>query len=169
MQPMNPDVPKGHILSFVRYLVRRFRYLYLKLKMGHKLKIGNNVSFGPNAIIMVPDIVKIGSNFSCGANLFVQTNLTIGNDCLLSSDVSFVGHDHILNDPEHTAYWSGRKPPSLVVLEGDNFIGYRATIVGSIRIGKGSLIAAGAVVVRDVPPYSVVAGVPAKIIKSRFD
>lgn len=168
MQIKSPDAPAGLIKSNLRFLVRWLRKSILFLKLKNKMEIGDNVSFGPNAILMVPQYAKIGDNFSCGANFFVQTNMLIGNDCLISSDVSFVGNDHTLDNPGMTAYWSGRKSPNTITLQGNNFIGYRATLVGNITIGEGAIIAAGAVVVKDVPPFTVVAGVPAKVIKNRF-
>lgn len=55
-----------------------------------------------------------------------------------------------------------------IVFEGDNWVGANATILKGVTIGQGSIIAAGAVVTRDVPPFSIVGGVPAKVIKMRF-
>ena len=54
-----------------------------------------------------------------------------------------------------------------VVIEGENWIGANVTIIGGVRVGRGSIIAAGAVVTKDIPPYSIVGGVPAKVIGDR--
>ena len=54
-----------------------------------------------------------------------------------------------------------------IVVEGETWIGANVTILGGVRIGKGSIIAAGAVVTQDIPPYSIAGGVPAKVIKKR--
>lgn len=169
MSKISPDSPKSKLVTVVRFVVRYFRLLKQKAFLRRKLTVGRNVSLGPKANFMVPGEISIGDNFSSGANFFVQTNLLVGNDCLVSSDVSFVGHDHRFDNPGATAYWSGRMPASTVTLKGNNFIGYRATVVGSVTLGEGALVAAGAVVVKDVEPFSVVAGVPAKHIKFRFD
>ena len=56
-----------------------------------------------------------------------------------------------------------------IILEGDNWIGANATILKGVTVGQGAVIAAGAVVTKDVLPYSIVAGVPAKMIKMRFE
>ncbi len=56
-----------------------------------------------------------------------------------------------------------------VVIENDVWIGANATILKGVTIGTGSVICAGAVVTKDVPPYSIVGGVPAKLIKKRFE
>ncbi len=55
-----------------------------------------------------------------------------------------------------------------IILEGDNWIGANAIILKGVTIGYGSIVAAGAVVTKSVPPYSIVGGVPAKVIKPRF-
>ena len=56
-----------------------------------------------------------------------------------------------------------------IIIENDVWIGYRVTILSGIRIGNGAIVAAGSVVTRDVPPYSIVGGVPARIIRYRFN
>jgi virginiamycin A acetyltransferase len=56
-----------------------------------------------------------------------------------------------------------------ITIGNDVWIGYRATIIGEVTIGDGAIIGAGALVVDDVPPYAVVGGVPAKVIKYRFE
>lgn len=137
------------------------------MRLRSKFRYGKNVAFGPNCSLMIPEFIQIGNNFSCGARFFVQTNLVAEDCCLISSDVSFVGNDHHINVSGFNNYWSGRKPPSTVILKGDNFIGYRSTIVGDVTIGKGAIVAAGAVVIKNVPDYAVVAGVPAKVVGER--
>lgn len=169
MQSLRPDAPKGHLIYFIRAIVRKIRVLKHKIMLRERMIIGSNVSFGPSAKLMVPETLNIGDNFSCGKNLFVQTNLSVGDDCLISSDVSFVGNDHDFSKKHLTVYWGGRNPPSTILLKGNNFIGYRVTLVGNIVLGEGAIVAAGAVVVNDVAPFSVVAGIPAKHIKYRFN
>ena len=55
-----------------------------------------------------------------------------------------------------------------VIFEGDNWIGTSVIILKGVTVGKGSIVAAGSIVTKNVPPYSIVAGVPARVIKKRF-
>ena len=56
-----------------------------------------------------------------------------------------------------------------ITVDNDVWIGYGATIMSGVHIGQGAIVAAGAVVTKDVPPYAIVGGVPAKVIKYRFE
>jgi serine acetyltransferase len=55
-----------------------------------------------------------------------------------------------------------------IIIENDVWIGAKATIMSGVRIGNGAIVAAGSVVSKDVPPYAIVAGNPAKVVKYRF-
>ncbi|MBE6903292.1 MAG: CatB-related O-acetyltransferase [Ruminococcaceae bacterium] len=68
-----------------------------------------------------------------------------------------------------TTKYADEKRKINIIIGNDVWIGYRATIMGGVKIGDGAIVAAGAVVTNDVPPYAVVGGVPAKVIKYRFD
>ena len=56
-----------------------------------------------------------------------------------------------------------------IVIDDDSWIGYGATVMSGVRIGQGAVVAAGSVVTKDVPPYAIVGGVPARVIKYRFE
>jgi maltose O-acetyltransferase len=87
--------------------------------------------------------------------------ITIGNNVSISAEVCILTADHDLQ----CSYCTGRSRP--VVIEDYVFIGTRAMILPGVSLGRGSAVAAGAVVTRDVPPYTVVAGVPARPISNR--
>jgi chloramphenicol O-acetyltransferase type B len=162
----SPDKRLAAVLSWVRNIVRTVRRLKLTVATRGRLSWGRNAYIGGGANVYVPRSASIGSNVSIGRDFLSQVDFRIGDECLLSSRVSFVGHDHdVLGSG--SAYFSGRLPPSTVVLEGNNFVGYGATLVGSVQIGYGAVIGAGALVLRNVPRWSVVGGVPAREIGRR--
>lgn len=88
---------------------------------------------------------------------------------MLAPCVSIVGFDHRYDLPGVPIIFSGRPPITTTRLESDSWIGFGATILAGVRIGRGAIVAANATVTRDVAPYSVVAGVPARVVSWRFD
>lgn len=103
--------------------------------------------------------------------------LSIGNYCSIASESIFLlGGEH--NYKKFSTYpfqnkYGNKQNESImkgkIIVEDDVWIGYRSTILSGVTLGKGCVVAAGAVVTNDVPPYAIVGGVPAKIIKYRFD
>ena len=89
--------------------------------------------------------------------------ITIGSNCVLTSGCTILGHDASTNKALGLSS-DQRSMIMPVVIEDDCFIGVRSIILMGTRIGKGSIVGAGAVVTSDVPPGSVVAGNPAKVI-----
>lgn len=168
MRADSPDRRLPSYLVHVRRVLRRARVACLQVKLGRKLVLGRNVYFGKSAVMQPPQFARFGDNVIVGANFFLQANLNVGSDVLISSKVSIVGNDHRFDDPTKSIYWSGRLPEATICLEGDNLIGYGTIIVGDVNIGKGCVVGAGSVVTRDLPSNTVCAGVPAKPIRNRF-
>ena len=96
------------------------------------------------------------------AGVCINTNTTIGKHCIINTS-STIDHDCIIEDFVHIAP-SSALAGGVEVGEG-SFIGLGAFIIQGVKIGKWCVIGAGSVVIRDVPDFSVVAGVPAKFIK----
>lgn len=106
-----------------------------------------------------------------------EYRLIVGNYCSIAPEVLFiVCGDHAINkistfpfkahciDNSYEACSKGN-----IEIKDDVWIGARATILSGVTIGQGAVVASGSIVTHDVPPYSVVAGIPAKVIKKRFN
>lgn len=164
----DPYRPVARWLSLMRDSVRFMRILRMKLVLGRKLKIGKDCVVARGCFFAPPDRFELGNKVAVGAYFHLEQNLVIGDDVLISCYVSVIGNDHPFDDPSFTVYSSPRGPASTVILEGDNLIGFGSTIIGNVRIGKGCIIGAKSVVTRDMPPYTVCAGSPARPIRKRF-
>ena len=139
--------------------------VYLKgnlegVELGSVECYGNNdfyVSIGDNAVIMMGAVINIGAEI--GESTMVDMNAVIGARGKLGKRVHLGAGAVVAGVLE---------PPSKTpcIIEDDVLIGANAVILEGVKIGKGSVVAAGSVVVEDVPAGVVVAGTPAKIIKS---
>jgi acetyltransferase-like isoleucine patch superfamily enzyme len=171
---------------FIAYLKRYFQYNSFK---NPTLSIGLNSSFfdtqvsinnhiGSNVIL---NNVKIGGYSYINSNTQIR-NCHIGKFCSIGSNVKIVlGFHPIDRISTHPAFYSNNKSFKTfadksyfeeyqdVHIGNDVWVGQGALILGGVKIGDGAVIAANAVVTKDVSEYSVVGGIPARIIKKRFD
>lgn len=148
-----------------------------QFRKSWRKKNGHNYTYPLN--IFQEDNVYVG-NYTYGGILVYNDvrnlKLRIGNFCSIANDVCFLlGIEHrvdtissfpfkvklIGNICEATSKGD-------IIIDDDVWIGYRSIILSGVHIGQGAVIAAGAVVTKDVPPYTIVGGVPAKVIKYRF-
>ncbi|MBK7643651.1 MAG: acyltransferase [Planctomycetes bacterium] len=106
----------------------------------------------------------IGAGSWIGASGFVE----IGRDVLLGPQVVIIPENHVFEDTSRTIKEQGVQRAG-VTIEDDCWIGTRATILSGVRIGRGSIVAAGAVVRHDVPPGAIVGGVPARVLRMRTE
>jgi acetyltransferase-like isoleucine patch superfamily enzyme len=92
--------------------------------------------------------------------------IKIGKDCMIASHSSLYANNHIFADPNKRFREQGVSTKG-IVLEDDCWLGTGVRVLDGVTIGKGSVIGAGAVVTRDIEPYSIAVGVPAKVISKR--
>jgi len=140
------------------------------------IKFGNRVTIGKNAIIRpsniyggpIGDGLEIGNNSNIGPFNYIGCSgkITIGNNVMLGPRVSIYAENHVFDNAELTIKEQGVKK-QFVIIEDDCWIASNAVILSGVTIGQGSVIAAGAVVTESIEPYSIVGGVPAKLIKKR--
>lgn len=117
-----------------------------------------------SATLTIGDNTAIQFNFHCGA----ADSVSIGKDVVIGGGVYVTDHDHCFDD----AVLSVRKNSNLisapVVIEDGCFLGEGCVILKGVKIGTRSVIGANAVVTKDIPPYSVACGNPAKVIKTIY-
>jgi acetyltransferase-like isoleucine patch superfamily enzyme len=138
--------------------------------------MGNNVTILRNTVIECTGNIKnmgvglvIGNDVGIAQNCFIQVRgkVTIGSHVMFGPNVSIFSENHGFIDLDIPMI-SQPTTRGEVIIEDDVWLGTRSIILSGIRIGKGSIIAAGALVNRDIPPYSIVAGIPGKVVKSRL-
>lgn len=135
---------------------------------------GKEVTIGKQCDITWENVYA-GNDVHIGSGcrfLSTRAAIRIGDHVMFGPNVTIITGDHridILNKPMTQVTDREKRPEDDqdVVFEGDNWIGANATILKGITIGTGSVVAAGAVVTKDVPAYTIVGGVPAKVIKYR--
>jgi maltose O-acetyltransferase len=93
----------------------------------------------------------------------------MGNYVMIAPEVVFLDRFHKTNMIDVPMALQGIERFAPTIIEDNVWIGHRVIIMPGLNIGKGSIIGAGAVVTKDVPAYAVVAGIPAKIIRSRLE
>lgn len=169
-------------------ILNHIRYFYQKLrlgKLGKHVIIGKNVSllrFPENIYIDDNVVLKDGANVcSCNSNatieigknttigfytfIYSSLNIQIGANCLIAPFVYIVDSNHqtnkgsLINQQENLS--------KKIVIGDDVWIATNSVILSGVEIGEGAIIAANSVVTKDVAPYSIVAGNPAKFLKMR--
>lgn len=137
--------------------------------------VGTGFRFDPHGTysygsIHVGDFVNLGTS---PVMLATKSSIRIGNHVMFGPSVTVRGGNHridLVGRYMDTVGDDEKLPENDpgVVIEDDVWVGGNATILGGVTVGRGSVIAACAVVTRDVPPYSIVGGNPAKVIRQRF-
>lgn len=113
--------------------------------------------------------IEFGNNVQLGRGTWIITDVKIGNDVLIAGNVILSGkNDHTYNLPGMTLWESPRGSDDMTVIGNDVWIGSNSVILAGVTIGNGAIIAAGSVVAKDIPPYEIWGGNPAKKIKDRF-
>ncbi|MBE0565721.1 MAG: glycosyltransferase [Krumholzibacteria bacterium] len=154
------------VRGLVRRLGRRARMLTTPAR--YKLiATGKDFHMGQGCRVM-RRCVRVGDYSFIGNDCHLMSRLRIGNWVMFASQVSVVGGDHDFVIPGVPAIWAGRGRNREVVVEDDVWVGHGVTILHGAHIGEGAIIAAGALVTQDVEPYTIVGGVPARLLRRRF-
>ena len=161
-----------------------FKLLKRTLKLAFfkvKWRKNNSHNFTGAENVFDTNTVAVG-NYTYGRikvlNDLSNVRLEIGSFCSIAEGVTFVlGNDHPVNRVstypfEHMIINSSKSDAMSkgdITVDDDVWIGFRSTILSGVHIGQGAIVAAGSVVTKDVPPYAIVGGVPAKVLKYRFE
>lgn len=161
-------------------LFKKFRDYYLVAVKWRKYAIAPGFHAGARVRLWAKHTIKIGRDFYIGRDSQIETDCIIGDYVIFGNKVALVGrYDHNyqqigmpvrhameIRDKEYN--WKGVESEP-VRIGDDVWVGYGAIILSGVQIGNGAIIAAGSLVVKDVEPYSIYGGVPAKKIKDRFE
>jgi maltose O-acetyltransferase len=129
-------------------------------------KFGKNVDIGPRVEFFKVREAEIGNNSGIGAFSSIGT-VKIGNNVMMGTHCLIISQNHCFDELNVPMRKQGFQKDKPVVIEDDVWIGSRVIILPGIRIGSGSIIGAGTVVTKNVKPYSIVGGNPAKVIGHR--
>jgi acetyltransferase-like isoleucine patch superfamily enzyme len=149
------------------------RAIYRKLKMNwyrfkYRLKhVHPTFYFAGNGHLNSDLIAHEYAYIGPGAS--IPPKVTIGKYAMLAPNVSILGGDHIFTDPNTPIIFSGRPKMPRTNIGEDAWIGANVSIMAGVTIGNGAIIAANAMVTKDVPDYSIYGGNPAKLIRMRFN
>lgn len=142
-----------------------FERIRASLVKGFVDSCGAYVNIQPNATIARR--IRIGDHSGIGNKCIIQGNVTIGRHVMMGPEVYIYTQNHCFARTDIPMDQQGFAEEKPVFIEDDVWIGSRVTILPGVRIGQGSIVGAAAVVTKDVPPYSVVAGNPAKVVRIR--
>ena len=164
------------MIDVIKIFKRIYNHIYIPLYKKKMGACGIDVHFSPFDSTFFYENLYIGDHVYIGYHadfIATRSKIIIKDHVIFGPHVSIRGGDHrtdiigrYLDSIKDLEKISDNDKD--VIFEGDNWIGMNVTILKGVIIGKGSVIAAGAVVTKSTPPYSIVGGVPAKVLKMRF-
>ena len=141
--------------------IRNFVCSQMFIKSGKRIKVGQGALIGSG------DSIQIGDDSGIGKDCVVN-NVIIGKAVMMGEGVLMFAANHNHNATDKPMINQGIGPLRTLIIEDDVWLGARCIILPSVkRIGRGSIIGAGAVVTKDIPEYAIVGGNPARVLKFR--
>ncbi len=176
------SAPKG-VGSGAQQLIRSLGWRVVR-PLQRKLTIRGPVSYHPDLHIGIGTRVESANGLTIGSRVYigrycsVTFDGSIGNDVLIANNVGLVGrYDHdasVVGRGMTEAPWigdadyTGKGLEERLIVEDDVWLGFGCVVLSGTTVGRGSIVAAGSVVTKDVPPYAIVAGNPARTMGERM-
>lgn len=173
----------GFRLLITKAKSRWYARRYKNLRIGSTSLIEGPIEVGTSGIVLVGENTRIrrwscfrpyGGKITIGNNCTVNSfshisgngNVEIGNNVLIATQCVIVSANHNFDNTDIPISMQGETKEKIVI-EDDCWLGAGVKVLAGVTIHKGSVIGGGSVVTHDIPPYSIVVGVPGKVIKSR--
>lgn len=128
--------------------------------------IGDHTVIQPGFRFGMKGSLKIGKHCQVNEDVYIQS-AEIGDYVLIAQRVAILSVTHRMDRTDMYIKMQGSTESRAVIIEDDVWLGRNVVVMPGIRIGTGAVVGAGAVVTKDVPPYAIVGGVPAKLIRYR--
>ena len=143
------------------YWVRRILVKRLFLSCGEDVIVKSGVYFGTGKNL------TIGDRSQLGKNLKAEEDLSLGDDVIMGPDVVIMSSSHAFTKTDIPINRQGASSRRPVIIGNDVWIGTRVIILPGVKVGDKAIIGAGSVVTKNVPPFAIVGGSPAKLIRFR--
>lgn len=134
---------------------------FLASSQDFKVDLGDHVKINRRSEICGP--VKVGDYTFINSDAYIRQQTVIGSRVLIGPFVRLISDTHEMGTSKQRA---GKGAVAAIIIEDGVWIGASVTVIGPVTIGTGSMVAAGSLVVKDVPPNTLVGGVPAKVIRA---
>jgi maltose O-acetyltransferase len=151
------SMPFGIVSNNLRSLIASRLFLFA----GENIVVKRGAYFGKG------NLIKMGDRSQIGEDARIEHDTVIGADVMMGLQVLVLSTRHAYADIDEPMISQGYEQRKPVVIGDDVWLGGRAIVLPGVNIGSHSIVGAGSVVTKNIPPYSIVAGVPAKVVRDR--
>jgi acetyltransferase-like isoleucine patch superfamily enzyme len=157
-------------MTYVQVIRILHFYNYAHVKPRRRLTMGPGAAIAPNVSLRNAERIFIGSGTKVGERAYLwagdtQGRITIGKDCKFGPEVFVTASDYGLQ-PDQGMFEQPRNERDIVIGDGV-WLGARVFVGAGVTVGDGCVVSAGSVVTRDLPPYSIAVGIPARVVRRR--
>ncbi|MBK7092655.1 MAG: hypothetical protein IPH59_13200 [bacterium] len=148
-------------------------YLYVRKRsiLGRLKRVGKNFVFDPLSTILNPQHIEIGDNVFIGERAHISAEVSIGDNVMFGPRPMIIGGDHYFGVSGKSVRFlhpRDRENAEPITIEAEAWFGAGVIVLGNVTVGMGSVVGAGSVVSKSIPPYTVAAGNPCRPLKRVF-